>query len=50
MIHNFTEAEWKALVLAVDSREIELDDLHATQEKATLNRAFEKARQLAPER
>lgn len=53
MIHNLTKAEWLALCGAVDSREIELDDLAQTEpryrvEKATLNRALRKARQLAP--
>jgi hypothetical protein len=54
MIRNFTEAEWSALTEAVAEKEVDWEQngdafgRRATSQIAALNRAYEKARQLAP--
>ena len=52
MIQNFTKAEWRALAGAVDYFYTLMDDdpgRYGTARQRALDRAFEKARQLAPE-
>lgn len=58
MIQNFTEAEWTALVQAVNLYEADLEQNPENyqytrptgpQRRAALERAYTKARQLAPE-
>lgn len=52
MIHNFTTAEWDALTAAVALQEVDWEnegDDNGQRRKA-LDRAYDKARQLAPER
>jgi hypothetical protein len=49
VIENLTEAEWSALLLALESMEDIWDLLPGRErERAALRRAIDKARQLAP--
>jgi len=50
VIRNFTKAEWLALCSAFAYYEAEMENApDGTQKMKVANRAFDKARQLAPE-